>query len=216
MQQFGGARGGQRHFLRRLQDERVAAGDGEGKHPHGHHGRKVERSDAGAHPQRLVDGLAIDTLRDVFERLAHHQAGHPAGHFHHLDGAAHAAGGVVHGLSVFSREDARDLAGVFLQQILVTIENLHAIGDRHFPPLEVCRVRGVRGAVYIVRGGVGDLRDHFAGGRVHDRMQRSSRRIFPASVGIELHGTNGGFSGGHGCPPRPSHHGTTIDCRNSP
>jgi len=38
------------------------------------------------------------------------QAGHPAGYFHHLYGAAHAPGGVVHGLAD-DRTPARSTTG---------------------------------------------------------------------------------------------------------
>src|ERR1022692_904806 len=175
-------------------DERVAAGDGEGIHPHRHHGRKVERRDARAHAQRLADGLAIDALRDVFKRMAHHQAGHPAGYFHHLYGAANAPGGVVQGLAVLSRKDAGDLTSVLFQQILVAIKHLHALHDRHFPPLQESGVRGACGAVHIVRVGVGNLRNHFASGRVRDRMQTAPGRVFPVSVCVELYRTGHGES----------------------
>ena len=39
----------ERHLFTGLEDERVAAGDGHGPHPHGHHDREVEWRDAGAH-----------------------------------------------------------------------------------------------------------------------------------------------------------------------
>ena len=50
----------QRHLFRRLQDERVAAGDRHGEHPQRHHRRKIERRDADADADRMPARLAID------------------------------------------------------------------------------------------------------------------------------------------------------------
>ena len=165
VQQFDGAGGRQRHFFRRLQDEGVAAGDGEGVHPHGHHGGEIERRDAGADADGLADGLAVDAGGDIVERIAHHQAGHAAGHFHHLDGAAHFGPGVFGGLAVFAGEDGGQIVGVFFEQRLVAIEHLHAVDHRHVAPFQERRVRGADGAVDVGGVGVGHFGDDGAGGR---------------------------------------------------
>ena len=44
--------GGRRVAFGRFQDEGIAAGNGDRKHPHRHHAREVERRDAGDHAQR--------------------------------------------------------------------------------------------------------------------------------------------------------------------
>ena len=54
-----------RVLLRRLEDERVAAGDGVAEHPHRHHGREVERRDAGHDAQRLADLVDVDAAGDL-------------------------------------------------------------------------------------------------------------------------------------------------------
>ena len=59
----------QRHFFRRLQHERVAAGDRDREHPQRHHRRKIERRDADAHADRMPARFAIDVGGDVLQAL---------------------------------------------------------------------------------------------------------------------------------------------------
>ncbi len=54
--------------LRGLEDEGVAADQRHRKHPQRHHGRKVERRDAGGHAQRLAQRVAVDARADVRRR----------------------------------------------------------------------------------------------------------------------------------------------------
>ena len=49
-----------RILLAGLEHERVAAREGVGEHPHRHHGREVERRDAGHHAERLLDAVHVD------------------------------------------------------------------------------------------------------------------------------------------------------------
>ena len=53
-----------------LEDEGVAAGNGDGEHPHRHHRGKVERRDAGDDAERLAHGPAIDAGADLLGELA--------------------------------------------------------------------------------------------------------------------------------------------------
>ena len=92
---------------------------------------------------------------DVVQRIAHHQAGHAAGHFHHLDGAAHFHLGVVGGLAVLAREDGGHFVGVLVQQRLEAVEHLDAVNHGHVAPLQERLVRGANGAVDIGFGGEG-------------------------------------------------------------
>ena len=86
-QQLAEPHGRQRHLLRRLQDERVAAGERHREHPERDHHREVERRDADADADRVADRLAVDVAGDVRQRLAHEQAGDAAGELDHLDAA---------------------------------------------------------------------------------------------------------------------------------
>ena len=56
--------------LRRLQHERVAAGDRDRKHPHRHHRRKIERRDARAHADGRAHRPAVDVGADAVAVLA--------------------------------------------------------------------------------------------------------------------------------------------------
>ena len=58
-EKFRHAQGGGRDLLGYLEDEAVAAGDGQRKHPHGYHGGEVERGDACAYAERLAHGVAV-------------------------------------------------------------------------------------------------------------------------------------------------------------
>ena len=64
-QQLGHEQRDRRILLARLEHERVAARDGVGEHPHGHHGREVERRDAGHDAERLADGVHVDAARGL-------------------------------------------------------------------------------------------------------------------------------------------------------
>ncbi|MGC3971331.1 MAG: hypothetical protein QM775_29520 [Pirellulales bacterium] len=74
MQELGQPHRRERHLLTRLQDKRIAARDGDRKHPKRHHRRKVERRDADANADRMPRRFAIDARRDILQRLPHQQA----------------------------------------------------------------------------------------------------------------------------------------------
>src|SRR4029079_18163848 len=57
---------GRRVALGGFEYERIPASDGYREHPKGHHGREVERCDAGANAESLTHGVAIDTGADLF------------------------------------------------------------------------------------------------------------------------------------------------------
>ena len=59
-------RGGRITF-RGLQDECVAADQGDRRHPQRHHHREIERRDAHRHAQRLTDADAVDPIRGADE-----------------------------------------------------------------------------------------------------------------------------------------------------
>ena len=92
-------------FLRpwyHVQNPIIAVGQRHREHPHGHHGRKVERRDPGADADRLAHGKGINTGRHAFRILALEQMRDAAGEFHHLQPAGDGALGVGNGFAVFS------------------------------------------------------------------------------------------------------------------
>ena len=104
--------------LGRLQDEGVAAGDGDRIHPHRHHGREIERRDAGDDAERLAVGPAVDLGADIAAELALEEMRNAAGELDDLDAARDLAQRVGVGLAVLARDRAGDLVGVAIQQLL--------------------------------------------------------------------------------------------------
>jgi hypothetical protein len=98
--------------LGRLQDEGIPAGDRDRVHPHRHHGREVERGDAGDHAQWLTVGDGIDAGADIAGEIALEQIRDTAGEFDDLDAAGDFAQRIVVGLAVFAGNLAGDVARV--------------------------------------------------------------------------------------------------------
>ena len=96
--------------------KRVAAGDRQRKHPQRHHGREIERADAGAHAERLAHGGAIDAGADVAAELALQQVRNAAGELDDLQAALHGAVGVGQRLAVLGGDDPRELGAVLLER----------------------------------------------------------------------------------------------------
>ena len=94
--------GGEGDFLARLQDEGVAARDRGGIHPERHHRGEVERRDADADAERHVDGVAIDSARDIPQRVAEEECGDAAGVFDVFEAAENGAAGFGVRLAVFA------------------------------------------------------------------------------------------------------------------
>src|SRR6185436_16687249 len=69
LEQLSEENGAERYFLAWFQDEGIAAGQRERKHPQRDHRREIERRDADADAQRHIDGFAVDAARDVLQRI---------------------------------------------------------------------------------------------------------------------------------------------------
>ena len=201
MQQGSGHGGRHRNFFGRLQHERVAACDGERPHPHRHHRREIERRDANAHTNRLSNSMAVDSARYVVQRIAHHQTGHAAGHFHHLDGPAHFHAGIVNRLAVFGGQRGGQIVRVFFEQRLIPEERLHALHNRNFAPLQIGSVGGLDGAIHIGGRCVCYLRDGCAGGWICHRQNRAASSCFPFTVYVKRYGFESCFSTNHVSSP---------------
>ncbi len=112
---------GERDLLARLEDERVAAGDGHRPHPKRNHGGEVERRDSGDDAEWLPDRVAIDAAGHVLERLAHEECGGAAGIFDVLQSAPNVPAGLGHRLAVFTGH----AHGEFLEMVLEHDLELH-------------------------------------------------------------------------------------------
>ena len=65
---------------------------------------KVERRDAGAHADRLADGVGVHAARDVFGELAELQGADRAGVLDHLESAEYVALGIRQGLALLGAQ----------------------------------------------------------------------------------------------------------------
>ena len=91
-----------------LQHKSVAASDGDGEHPHGHHHRKVERCDACHHAQWLAHGPVIDAGGNLLGVVAFEQLRDARGEFNNLNTARDLALGVGKHLAVLGRDHVRE------------------------------------------------------------------------------------------------------------
>ncbi len=133
----------------------------------------------------------------VVERIAHHQARHAAGHFHHLDHAADFGPGVVPGLPVLARQDGREFIGVLVEQRFEAVQHLHAIDHRDVAPFQERGVGSLNGAVHIGGRGIRHLGDPRPRGGVGYGFERSTARRLPNAVDVERNG----FGRDHLSPP---------------
>ena len=109
-------RGG-RVLLARLQNEGIAAGQGVGKHPHGHHGREVERGDSRDHAKRLTDVVHVDPGGRLLAVPALQQVRNSAGELHILEATGNLAQRIGRDLSVLSAHDVGELVLIGIDQI---------------------------------------------------------------------------------------------------
>src|SRR5690554_4521696 len=77
-----------------FQNEAVAGGDGQGEHPQRHHGREVERRDAGYDAQRLAQGPVVDAGGNLVGEVGFQQLGNAAGELDDVDATRDFALGV--------------------------------------------------------------------------------------------------------------------------
>ncbi|MNG96359.1 hypothetical protein D3C79_554220 [compost metagenome] len=118
LEQLGHAQGQGGILLGRLEDEAVAAGQRHREHPERHHGREVERRDAGADPHRLHHGVAVHPAAHVEGVLPLEQMGNAAGKLHHLQPPGQLPLGVGEHLAVLAADEAGQLVPVLLHQLL--------------------------------------------------------------------------------------------------
>ena len=106
LEQLGGVERRRRVLLRRLQDERVAAGERGRPHPHRDHRGEVERRDAGDDAERLADRVDVDPRRGLLGHAALQQMRDAAAELDHLEPARHLAHRVGEHLAVLGASGA--------------------------------------------------------------------------------------------------------------
>jgi len=159
----------QRNFFARLEHERVAARDGDGIHPERNHRGKIKRGDAGANPERLADGLAINAARDILQNLAHQQRRHAQRKLDNLDAALHVTARFNQRLAVFARVAANEVLKIILQQHFEPAKDARPLHRRRFHPGRKRGVRRLDGGVHIRDRAGGTFSDDFADGGIENR-----------------------------------------------
>ena len=168
LQQLGDEHRRRRILLGRLEHERVAARESVGEHPHGHHGREVERRDAGHHTERLADVVHVDSGRSLLGVATLHQIGNTARELDVLETARHFAERIRQHLAVFLGEEAGDLLAIGRHQLAHMEHDLGATRQVGGTP---GRQRGLGdrdGVVDLGDVGETDLTLHLSGGGVVD------------------------------------------------
>ena len=84
LKQLGEKHSCSRDSLWWFHQEGISTHHGHGKHPKGDHGRKIEWSDACAHPQRQTVGIKVHVFGDGWHGLPQHEGCHTAGMLNHL------------------------------------------------------------------------------------------------------------------------------------
>jgi hypothetical protein len=154
-EQLGQEERGRRVLLRRLEDERVPAGDRGSEHPHRDHGREVERRDPCDHAERLADLVDVDARRRLLREAALNEVRDPAGELEVLQAPGDLAERIHGDLAVLRGEERRELLAVRLNEVPDSEQDVRAPRERRGPPRGGCRLRGRhRGVDLLGRGEV--------------------------------------------------------------
>src|ERR671918_1463653 len=129
-EQFGEEVGRRWVLLRRFEDEGVAARNRHRVHPHGYHGREVERRDPRHDAERLADGEAVYPGRDVLRELALHEVGDAAREVDHLEPALYLAVGIGGELSVVAGYDGGQFVPAAFEKVAGRGQHTCSLGGR--------------------------------------------------------------------------------------
>ena len=180
-----GQHGGGSVALGGLEDEAVAAGNGCRIHPHRHHGREVERSDAGDDAERLAIGIGVDRGADIAGKFALEQLGNAAGIIDAVDAAGDFTQSIVMHLAVLARNLAGQVIGILVEQSLELEHDAGALHRGRIAPGDLRLLGGSDGFVQLGHGRKRQFGRLLAGGRIEDRdAARRGRNIALAGNGI--------------------------------
>ena len=154
-----------------LQHKSVAACDGNGEHPHGHHHWEVERRDACHHAQGLAHGPVVDASRDLFCVVAFEQLRNARGEFDNLNAACDFALRIGKHFAVLGGDHVCELVFVNVQQLQKLEHDPRAAQRRCVCPSGECLLRGGYGDVHIGSAGQMHLRRDGARCRVENILR---------------------------------------------
>ena len=194
MEQLHEPDGRQGHFLGRFEHEGVPADDGDGIHPHGHHGGEVEGRDTRADPHGLTDGVAVDPAGDLLEGIAHEQGRRSACELHDFDAPPHGSTGFFQGFAVFTRHQARQRLEVLFEQMHVPEQDPRAVDDGGRGPVRQRGPGGPDGRIDLGPAAHGRSRDDAAVRRIEYRFRRHVGRVGPVSIDKQGTGVHAVFS----------------------
>ncbi len=168
LEHFGEEDGGGGVALGGLEDEGVAAGDGEREHPERDHGGEVEGRDAGDDAERLAHGPGVDAGADLLGEFALEELADAGGVLDVFEAAHDLAFGVGEDFAVLAIEEGGDLVHAGLEDVAQAEEDAGAAERRLRGPVGEGAGGGFDGGVQLGFGCEGNVGLHGAGGRVED------------------------------------------------
>ena len=176
-EEFGDEHVDRRVLLTRLEDERVAACQRVGEHPHRDHGGEVERRDACDHAERLTDRIHVDARRGLFGVVALDQLGDPARVLDVLEAAGDLAEAVGEHLAVLGGQQRRDFLAVRVDELSHPEHHFGASRQRRRSPLRERRLRCGHRSIDLCDRCEIDRRGLLPGGRVVHGRRIARRRL---------------------------------------
>ena len=208
LEHLGEEDGGGGVALGGLEDEGVAAGEGEREHPERDHGGEVEGRDAGDDAERLAHGPGVDAGADLLGELAFEELGDAGGVLDVFEAAHDFAFGVGEDLAVLAVEEGGDLVHAGLEDVAEAEEDAGAAERRLRGPVGEGGGGGLDGGVDFGVGGERDAGLHGAGGRVEDVAEAAGGAGDGSAVDPVGDLADGGFGGGgFGCGRERGHGG---------
>ncbi len=168
LQQLGDVNRRGRILLRRLEDERVAAGDRVREHPHRDHRREVEGSDPDHHAEWLADREDVDASGGLLAEAALQELRDAARELDVLEPASHLAQGVGGHLAMLRGEVRRDVRSVGVHEVPDAEHDLGPLRERRRAPAGKGSLCGADGGVHLLGRGEINLAGELARCRVVD------------------------------------------------
>ena len=166
MQELSQPQGHRRILLGRLQYESIAAGDGHCVHPHGDHGREIERRDPGANTKRLAHRIHIDIGRNIVRKLALHEMRNAAGELDHIEPPLHVTDRVRENLAMLDGQHLAQHLAFVGRQFKKLEHDAAALDDRSAGPIRESGFGGSNRPFNLRLRGQRHLAGHLAGRRI--------------------------------------------------
>ena len=117
LEHLGEEDGGAGVALGWLEDEGVAAGEGDGEHPHGDHRGEVEGGDARDDAEGLAHGEAVDAGTDLLGEFTLQKLWNSCSELDDLEAAGGFAAGVGEDLAVLAVDEGGDVVEAALEDL---------------------------------------------------------------------------------------------------